>query len=244
MPISSLLAGFLAGQNSAPLHLIAASAWWVHAVVLLTFMLVLPRSKHMHILTAIPNCFFRSLEPLNTQPRETFTPGRSYGAGQVSELSWKDLLDGFACTECGRCQDVCPARATGKPLNPRQVVHDIKMSLLRQDGEGQPLIGKDGEGSVAPAAIWDCTSCGHCMAVCPVLIEHLPKIVELRRHLVEIKADFPVELLNLFENMEQRSNPWGDRSERAQQVDLSSSRPTLCRRRDRVPFLRRLCRRL
>ena len=226
MPISSLLAGFLAGQSSASLHLIAASAWWVHAVVLLTFMLVLPRSKHMHILTAIPNCFLRSLEPLNTQPRETFAPGNRYGAGQVSELSWKDLLDGFACTECGRCQDVCPARATGKALNPRQVVHDIKMNLLQPGGAGKPLIGIGGEGSVAPAAIWDCTSCGHCMAVCPVLIEHLPKIVELRRHLVEMQADFPVELLNLFENMEQRSNPWGIApSERSKWTSLLPAQP-------------------
>jgi Fe-S oxidoreductase len=180
----------------------------------------------MHILTAIPSCFFRSLEPRNTQPRETFAPGNRYGAGKVNELSWKDLLDGFACTECGRCQDVCPARATGKPLNPRLVVHDIKMNLLNKAGERQPLIGKGGEGSVAPQAIWDCTSCGHCMAVCPVLIEHLPKIVEMRRHLVEMQADFPEELLNLFENMEQRSNPWGIApSERSKWTSLLPVRP-------------------
>ena len=226
MPISSLLARLLAGQSADFLHTLAASAWWVHAAALLTFMIVLPRSKHMHILTAIPNCFFRSLDPLNTQPRETFAPGQSYGAGQVSELSWKDLLDGFACTECGRCQDVCPARATGKALNPRQVVHDIKMNLLQQGAAGQPLIGTGGEGSITSDAIWACTSCGHCMAVCPVLIEHLPKIVELRRHLVEMQADFPDELLNLFENMEQRSNPWGIApTERSKWTSLLPARP-------------------
>jgi Fe-S oxidoreductase len=226
MPLSSLLAGLLAGQSRESLHALAAGAWWLHAASLLTFLLVLPRSKHMHILTAIPNCFFRSLEPLNTQPRETFAPGCRYGAGQVSELSWKDLLDGFACTECGRCQDVCPARATGKVLNPRQVVHDIKVNLLQAGGAGQPLIGIGGEGSVAPQAIWDCTSCGHCMAVCPVLIEHLPKIVELRRHLVEMQADFPEELLNLFENMEQRSNPWGIApTERSKWTSLLPAQP-------------------
>lgn len=225
-PLSSFLAGFLAGQSPATLHFIANSAWWVHAAALLIFMLVLPRSKHTHILTAIPNCYLRSLEPLNTQPRETFAAGRSYGAGVVSELSWKDLLDSFTCTECGRCQDVCPARATGKPLNPRSVVHDIKMNLLDNAGAGKPLIGQGGEGSVDPEAIWACTSCGHCMAVCPVLIEHLPKIVELRRHLVEMKADFPEELLNLFENMEQRSNPWGIApSERSKWTSLLPARP-------------------
>lgn len=225
-PLSALFAGVLAGQGSAALHSIAAISWWVHAIALLIFMLVLPRSKHTHILTAIPNCFVRSLEPLSTQPRETFAPGRSYGAGSASELSWKDLFDSFTCTECGRCQDVCPARGTGKALNPRQVVHDIKINLLNQKGAGQALIGKGGEGSISPEAIWDCTSCGHCMAVCPVLIEHLPKIVALRRHLVEMKADFPEELLNLFENMEQRSNPWGIApSERSKWTSLLPAKP-------------------
>lgn len=225
-PISSLLAGLLSGQSSATLHIIAASAWWIHAAALLFFMLVLPRSKHTHILTAIPSCYLRSLEPLNTQPRETFAPGNCYGAGTVTDLSWKDLLDSFTCTECGRCQDVCPARATGKALNPRQVVHDLKINLLHDAGEGRPLIGAGGEGSVSPEAIWACTSCGHCMAVCPVLIEHLPKIVELRRHLVEMKAEFPEELLNLFENMEQRSNPWGIApSERSKWTSLLPAKP-------------------
>lgn len=225
-PISALLAGYLAGQSTATLHFIANSAWWVHAAALLIFMLVLPRSKHTHILTAIPNCFLRSLEPLSSQPRETFASGNRYGAGVVTELSWKDLLDGFSCTECGRCQDVCPARATGKALNPRSIVHDIKINLLDNAGTGRPLIGANGEGSVAPEAIWACTSCGHCMSVCPVLIEHLPKVVELRRHLVEMKADFPEELLNLFENMEQRSNPWGIApSERNKWTSLLAAKP-------------------
>ena len=135
---------------------------------------------------------------------------------RVDRFPWKDLFDSYSCTECGRCSDNCPATSTGKPLNPRLVIHDIKVNLLKngpalQKGRvpGLPLIGGGGEGSVAEEAIWDCTTCGACMEVCPVFIEHVPKIVEMRRNLVEMQAKFPDELLTLFENMEQRSNPWG-----------------------------------
>ena len=215
MPVSAIVAKLLtASPFASTLVPLASLFWWLHAVVLLAFMNYLPHSKHMHILTAIPNCFFKSLEKPNTQPREEFARGESFGAGSVKQLVWKDLFDGFSCTECGRCQNACPAVATGKPLNPRQVVHDIKMNLLngRLDQgayiPGRPLIGA-GEGSVSEEAIWSCTTCGACMAACPVFIEQMPKIVKMRRHLVQMKSSFPEELLNLFENMEGRSNPWG-----------------------------------
>jgi len=215
-PVSTFLAGPLSELSSARLAAIADVSWWLHALVLLLFMNVLPRSKHTHILTAIPNCYFKSLAKPNVQPRETFEKGVRYGAGTVERFSWKDLLDSLTCTECGRCQDLCPARATGKPLNPRRIVHDIKLNLLRnalalRDGAPGtvPLIGKGDEGTVCEEAIWSCTTCGACTSVCRVLIEQMPKIVKMRRYLVQEKAHFPEELLNLFENMEQRSNPWG-----------------------------------
>ncbi|HEY6008638.1 MAG TPA: (Fe-S)-binding protein, partial [Geobacteraceae bacterium] len=173
-------------------------------------------SKHMHILTAIPNCFFRSLEKPVLLPREEFAPGKSYGVSRVDQFTWKDLFDSYACTECGRCQDACPATATGKPLNPRQVVHSIKTNLLangpllRSGGvPGVPLIDGEQEDANTEDTIWSCTTCGACLEACPVFIEQMPKIVKMRRHLVEEEARFPEELLNLFENMEQRSNPWG-----------------------------------
>jgi Fe-S oxidoreductase len=216
MPVSSAVAFVLGGLAKAALLGLGQVAWWVHAVVLLVFLNLLPRSKHMHILTAIPNCFFASLEKPNTQPREEFTAGGTFGVGSVEGFTWKDMLDGYTCTECGRCQDACPAHNTGKPLNPRQVVHDIKVNFLEnaillKNGEGQrlPLIGGGREGCNAEEALWSCTTCGACLQACPVLIEHMPKIVKMRRHLVETEARFPEELLNLFENMEQRSNPWG-----------------------------------
>lgn len=213
MPVSSVVAGMVAPAYGALLYSVS---WWAHAFALLAFMCYLPHSKHMHILTAIPNCFFRRLEKPNTVPREDFAIGNSFGVARVDHYSWKDLLDSFSCTECGRCQKVCPASITGKPLNPRAVVHDIKVNLLengsqlKNGGEPQtPLIGDRGEGSVSEESIWGCTTCGACMEACPVFIEQMPKIIQLRRHLVESEAQFPEELLNLFENMEGRSNPWG-----------------------------------
>ncbi|KAF0219224.1 MAG: hypothetical protein FD174_2310 [Geobacteraceae bacterium] len=216
MPVSSFVAKVLLAPHSSLLIPVASFCWWVHAVVLLAFMMFLPHSKHMHILTAIPNCFFASLGKPNTQPREEFTRGSRYGVSEVQEFTWKDLLDGFSCTECGRCQNACPATATGKPLNPRQVVHAIKTNLfvngpLIQKGGKPivPLIGEEGEGTNTEDTIWACTTCGACLEACPVLIEQMPKIIKMRRHLVEMESQFPEELLNLFENMEQRSNPWG-----------------------------------
>ncbi len=232
MPISSIAAGILATAGDS-LPAWGAFFWWLHALVLLAFICFLPMSKHMHILTAIPNCFFQNLGSTSTQPREEFAPGNRYGAEQVTDLTWKDLFDSFSCTECGRCQDACPANATGKSLNPRQMVHSLKTNLLAnaaalKAGEPPrvPLIGAEGEGTNTEETIWACTTCGACLQACPVMIEHPSKLVAMRRYLVEMKAQFPEELLNLFENMEQRSNPWGIApSERAKWTSLMDVKP-------------------
>ncbi len=213
MPISNIFASFIEPGKGVAVH---DFAWWVHAIALLVFMNYLPYSKHMHIMTAIPNCFLKRPENPNTQPREDFVKGNTFGVERIDQFTWKDLLDSFSCTECGRCQKVCPASLTGKHLNPRGIIHEMKINLLEngpllKNGEKPvlPLIGDGGEGSCSEAAIWDCTTCGACMEACPVFIEQMPKIIQMRRHLVETEAKFPEELLNLFENMEGRSNPWG-----------------------------------
>jgi len=215
MPVSASLALLMSGMGMPALAAIMIGFWWIHAIILLCFLNYLPFSKHMHILGAIPNCFFRSFDTVNTLPREEFAAGKTFGVSAVNDFTWKDLFDSYACTECGRCQDVCPASSTGKPLSPKSVVHELKMNLLENGPrmqQGQPpacpLIG-EGEGSISEEALWACTSCGACMEVCPVFIEQMPKILQMRRSLVEEHAKFPEELLNLFENMEQRSNPWG-----------------------------------
>ncbi|QSV44333.1 (Fe-S)-binding protein [Geobacter benzoatilyticus] len=232
MPVSSVAAGILAATGDS-LPAWGAFFWWLHALVLLAFICFLPMSKHMHILTAIPNCFFQNLGSTSTQRREEFAPGNRYGAEQVTDFTWKDLFDSFSCTECGRCQDACPANATGKSLNPRQMVHSLKTNLLAnaaalKAGEPPrvPLIGAEGEGTNTEETIWACTTCGACLQACPVMIEHPSKLVAMRRYLVEMKAQFPEELLNLFENMEQRSNPWGIApSERAKWTSLMEVKP-------------------
>jgi Fe-S oxidoreductase len=216
MPVSSFIATLFAGMSKEGLVIAAEIFWWGHALILLCFLNYLPYSKHMHILTAIPNCFFRSLEKVTTQQREEFKKGNTFGVEKVDQFRWNDLFDSFSCTECGRCNDVCPATNTKKPLNPRLVIHDIKVNLINNGPllikgkrPTKRLIGGKGEGSVSEDAIWDCTTCRACMEVCPVFIEHVPKLIDMRRYLVEMKAEFPEELLNFFENIENRSNPWG-----------------------------------
>ena len=231
MPISSFVAStFMSGAFAGSLTVWGVFFWWIHAIALLGFLNYLPHSKHMHILSAIPNCFFRSMVKVTTQPREEFKRGNIFGVGQVNQFTWKNLFDSYACTECGRCSDSCPATFMGKVLNPRLVIHDIKVNLinngpliLKKEEAALPLIGNSEEGTVSVDSIWACTTCGACMEVCPPFIEHVPKIIAMRRNLVEMKSEFPAELLTFFENMEQRSNPWGiapsDRAKWAAEIE-------------------------
>jgi Fe-S oxidoreductase/nitrate reductase gamma subunit len=217
MPVSQWIAStFMSGASASGLHTSVNVFWWIHAIVLLSFLNYLPYSKHMHILTSIPNVYWRNLTGSTAPKPEEFKKGNSYGVGQVDQFTWKNLLDSYSCTECGRCSDSCPATKTNKPLNPRLVMHDIKVNLLK-NGPGLvnkknatlALIGDKKEGSIEEEVIWDCTTCGACVDICPVFIEQFPRIVDMRRHLVQMQSKFPQELLNFFENMEQRSNPWG-----------------------------------
>jgi Fe-S oxidoreductase len=233
MPVSQWIVAPLVPDGAA--HFVARLFWWIHAGIFLFFLNYLPYSKHMHILTSIPNVFTRSFNFVATVPREEFKAGKQYGVSVVDQFTWKDLLDFTACTECGRCNANCPATNTNKPLNPRLVIHDGKVNLLengdkirfgnRTDGV-KPLVGptEDVTGTVGEASIWSCTTCGACMQVCPVFIEHVPKILKMRRHLVQNQAKFPHELNVFFESTEQRSNPWGiapaDRAKWAKGLDL------------------------
>jgi len=243
MPVSHALANLFTTTPPETTHLLARIFWWIHALVLLFFVNYLPYSKHLHILTAIPNCFFRSFSFVTTVPRLVFKRGLTFGTSKVVQFSWKDLFDFLSCTECGRCQAACPAHNTDKPLNPREVIHQGKMNLL---ANGRPILSSRPADTLAPApadasmsvplingseesvatdAIWACTTCGACMAKCPVFIEHVPKLIEMRRHLVMEKAQFTEELTAFFENSEQRFNPWGiaptDRAKWAQDLDIT-----------------------
>ncbi len=229
LPISGWFVPYIPVEYGRLVHDLS---WWTHAFVLLLFMNLLPLSKHFHIITAIPNIFLRRLEQPALPEKEQFRAGNRFGIDQADGYTWKELLDAFSCTECGRCQNDCPAHGTGKPLNPRRVIHDLKLNLLKNGPslkQGttpvQPLIG-EGAGSISEEAVWACTTCGACLESCPVFIEQMPKLIPLRRHLVEMESRFPEELLNLFENMEGRSNPWGIApSERGKWATLLGERP-------------------
>jgi len=215
MPVSREIGTILASLVPGREQTIATVSWWLHAATLLLFMNYLPLSKHMHILTAIPNCYLQSLDMPVLPPREVYATGGSLGVAMVTDFTWKDLMDSLTCAECGRCEQVCPAAVTGKSLSPRRLIRVIKSNLMQHADRiaagMAPVAGVvgNGEAQIGVKTIWDCTTCGACMAICPVFIEQMPKLVKLRRHLVQMKADFPEELLNLFENMEGRSNPWG-----------------------------------
>jgi len=213
LPISNILAdSIFSGANAAVTNIF----WWIHATALMIFMVYMAYTKHTHMLASIPNVFFGSIARINTLPMIDFANAKSLGVGQIDQFRWKDLLDAFACTECGRCMDNCPATATQKPLDPRSIIHDIKYNvarngqlLLKKKEAVLPLIGHNNDGTISEDALWACTTCGACMEMCPVSIEHIPKIVGMRRYLVQEKSQFPEELGKLFENIKQRSNPWG-----------------------------------
>ena len=209
-----------------------AVLWWGHMLLVAAFLAYLPFSKHLHIASSFPNIWFRKLRPRGELPKldiedETAT----FGLRTLQDLGWKDLLDGFTCTECGRCQEACPAWNTGKPLNPKTFIMGIRdMSVEAEHGvdliPNSPIVrdtyGLDDTQPNAEAlarpivdtaipyeAVWDCVTCGACVEACPVLIEHVDKIVGLRRNLVLEDSRFPQELTTAMRAMEGQGNPWG-----------------------------------
>ena len=192
-------------------------SYWIHILTILGFLIYIPGSKHLHLLAAVPNVFLKPLErekgiiKTNIEDEDA----ESFGLGRVSDLNWKSVLDLYACTECGRCQEQCPADHTGKPLSPKMVVSDIKHDLFDQAGplladkadDIEPLVR---EGSpVTEDVLWSCTTCRACEDICPVNIQHLDIILEARKYQVLMEAAFPPELQETFTNLENQSNPWG-----------------------------------
>jgi Fe-S oxidoreductase len=187
---------------------------WAHVFVILTFLVFLPYSKHLHIATAAINVFFSRtrrrgrLEPLRFDVPETEL---RFGAGTIRDLTWKEMVDAFSCTECGRCQDVCPAYATGKVLSPKLVIMGVRDRVFA-DGpkllDGDELLPIVGNG-VPEEMVWDCVTCGACVHECPVSIEHIDHIVDLRRDLVMVQSSFPQEAESMLRDVERVGNPWG-----------------------------------
>ena len=229
--IANAMGAALAGLGETLNQAAFAVMWWTHIVLVAVFLVYLPFGKHYHIALALPNILLRKLRPRGELPAmDLEAEDAVFGVRTVADLSWKDLLDGFTCTECGRCQDACPAHATGKPLNPKALIMGIRHEAVEAEA-GLPLIpnspsvrtafGLDDtlrpeavarplvDAAIPYDAVWDCLTCGACVEACPVTIEHVDKIVGLRRNLVLEDSRFPQEITVAFRGMESVGNPWG-----------------------------------
>ncbi len=193
--------------------------WWANILVVLSFLIYIPNSKHLHLLATPFNVFFRremrNLAAL--QPIENLEEREDYGVHTVNQFTWKQLLDGYSCTECGRCNTVCPALATEKPLWPKEIILGVKEELFAtgnlhlvsheqevEESKVEPMVG----GRIKDESLWACTNCGACVEICPVSIEHVQKIDDMRRYLVMEESRFPSEVQPLFTNLERNQNPW------------------------------------
>jgi Fe-S oxidoreductase len=199
-------------------NIISEVAWWLHSVLVFGFMNYLPYSKHLHILSSIPNVYFSNLgtpgilKPINFDQEGL----EKFGVVDVEDFSWKTIFDGYTCTECGRCTASCPANITGKTLSPKEIIMKIReRSFDRfpalEDGEQDT--GKENDlkligNFVSEESLWSCTTCMACMQECPVTIEHVNPIVDMRRNLVLMESRFPEELNATFRNLENNFSPW------------------------------------
>jgi len=236
LAISSHLGPILfGGLSDGALHMVERIGWWGHIAIVLGFLNYLPFSKHFHILLAFPNTYysnlkakgeFTNMESVTNEVKAIFDPSFTpppadpntpmrFGAKDVTDLSWKQLLDAYTCTECGRCTSSCPANITGKKLSPRKIMMDTRDRL---DEVGKNIDANKGEFKddgksllgdyITPEELWACTSCNACVQECPVNIDPLSIIVEMRRFMVMEQSAAPTELNMMFTNVENNGAPW------------------------------------
>ena len=204
-PVGLAVAKLLSPIGEPGLRTLHAGLWWFHLLLALAFVAVIPYSKFRHILTTSANAFLADLGPtgkltsINLEDEST----EKFGASEVTDLRWKDIFDADACTLCKRCQDRCPAFATGKPLSPMRLVNQIGETAFTDPAANLiDTIGRD--------VIWACTTCRACQDICPASIEHIDKIIELRRNLVLMEGEFPgEEVMTAMEQTEVNGNPLG-----------------------------------
>jgi Fe-S oxidoreductase len=210
------------GQGAAEVGFVAF--YWIHILLVLGLLVYIPLSKHFHVFTSPVNVYLKGDAPKGALPKiENIEEAEHFGVSQVQQFTWKDILDGYACTECGRCTNACPANLTDKPLDPKKIIVDLRLATyagagMRMAGRHEPrtitaatpLLGEDG--LIKDEELWSCTTCMACIEACPVAIEHVPKIVDMRRNLVLEETRFPPELTKVFNSLERNSNPFGLRA--------------------------------
>ncbi len=218
------------GLGGEAVAAIGVACFWLHLVVILVFLNFLPFGKHFHIITALPDVFFLRLSPAGALRKlDLESEAAEYGTKTVKDLSWKEGLDTYSCTECGRCQTFCPTYVTGKPLSHKEVNRAIRHHIVERAPElaavarakdaaareaaAGPLPALVGE-VVAADTVWACTTCGWCETACPVLIENIPRLIDMRRYQVLVESAFPEEAARVFKNIETQGNPWGIGSNR------------------------------
>ncbi len=210
-PISNLVAEALPAWSppyADPLWVlwVERAAVSAHVLIILSFLVYLPYSKHLHILVAAINVFFGRTRARGRLEKVDFERPEAevrFGAARVSDLTWKQMLDTMSCTECGRCQEVCPAYNTGKPLSPKLLIMAERDHLLKQ--ASTPMVPN----AIIDDVVWDCVTCGACVRECPVNIEHIDHIIDLRRNLVMVESRFPEEAGTMLRDVDRSSNPWG-----------------------------------
>jgi len=218
--VSAALAAWMGPQQASDVEPWYHAFFWAHMLAVLAFLNYLPYSKHLHVLTSIPNVYFSNLGPRGAlRPINLMDESLPrYGVADIEDMTWKQLLDGYTCTECGRCTAACPANGTGKLLSPKKVIVDIRARTM----EKAPVLKAANGGATGDAVLshqlldnfvteqelWACTTCMACMQECPVMIEHVDAIVDMRRALVLNESRFPEELKTTFSNLERNFTPW------------------------------------
>jgi heterodisulfide reductase subunit C len=236
--ISQFIAPLFAGMDQGMLHFVERTCWWGHIIGILLFLNYLPFSKHFHIILAFPNTYFSNLKPKGqfnnlvavqkevelmmdpnadpyAAPAEPVGEPQRFGAKDVQDLSWIQLMNAYTCTECGRCTSNCPANITGKKLSPRKIMMDTRDRL---DEVGKNIDANGGEFNddgrsllgdfISEEELWACTSCNACTESCPINIDPLGIIIDLRRFLVMEESKVPTELASVFSNIENNGAPW------------------------------------